>query len=219
MRTQCLMNLVFLVPIYGTWKKNGTVSSLSRVRLCDLMDCSLPWHPLSMAFSRQEYWSGLPCPPPGDLPNPGIEPGSPALQGDSLPLSHQGSPSGIEAELKCLKGWDPLGTCGITRVHISPVWAALAGWLKFHRLGSQLRLESHLFPHASCADFIDAAWRNYLCGTHSEPAGGVAQLNQILYFKWPKKTAAAHGTNYSAVSGRKAALPVGSHREEMQSPL
>jgi len=37
-----------------------------------------------MGFSRQEYWSGLPCPPPGDLPNPGIEPRSPALQVDSL---------------------------------------------------------------------------------------------------------------------------------------
>ena len=35
-----------------------------------------------MEFSRQEYWSGLPCPPPGDLLNPGIEPGSPALQAD-----------------------------------------------------------------------------------------------------------------------------------------
>ena len=35
-------------------------------------------------FSRQEYWSGLPCPPQGDLPNPGIEPRSPALQADSL---------------------------------------------------------------------------------------------------------------------------------------
>ena len=40
--------------------------------------------PLSMGFSRQEYWSGLPF-PPGDLPDPGIEPGSPALQADSLP--------------------------------------------------------------------------------------------------------------------------------------
>ena len=40
--------------------------------------------PLSMGFSRQEYWSGLPCPSPGDLPNPGIEPTSPALQVDSL---------------------------------------------------------------------------------------------------------------------------------------
>ena len=49
--------------------------------------------PLSMGFSRQESWSGLSCPPPGDLPNPGIEPASPllsALQADSLPLSHQG---------------------------------------------------------------------------------------------------------------------------------
>ena len=47
--------------------------------------------PLSMEFSRQEHWSGLPSPSPGDLPNPGIEPRSPsapALQADSLPLSH-----------------------------------------------------------------------------------------------------------------------------------
>ena len=41
--------------------------------------------PLSVEFSRQEYWSGLPCPPPGNLPVPGIKPGSPALQADSLP--------------------------------------------------------------------------------------------------------------------------------------
>ena len=41
--------------------------------------------PLPMGFSRQEYWSGLPFPSPGDLPNPGIEPRSPALQADSLP--------------------------------------------------------------------------------------------------------------------------------------
>ena len=41
--------------------------------------------PLCMGFSRQEYWSELSVPSPGDLPNPGIEPGSPALQADSLP--------------------------------------------------------------------------------------------------------------------------------------
>ena len=41
--------------------------------------------PPSIGFSRQEYWSGLPFPSPGDLPNPGIEPRSPALQADSLP--------------------------------------------------------------------------------------------------------------------------------------
>ena len=50
--------------------------------------------PLSMGFSRHEYWSVLPFPSPGDLPDPGIKPVSPvslALQADSLPLSHQGS--------------------------------------------------------------------------------------------------------------------------------
>ena len=46
--------------------------------------------PLSMGFSRQEYWSGLPCPPPGDVPDPGIEPRSLALQADSLPAELQG---------------------------------------------------------------------------------------------------------------------------------
>ena len=49
--------------------------------------------PLSMGFSRQEYWSGLPFPSPRDLPNPGIRPGSPALQTDSLPTELQGKPS------------------------------------------------------------------------------------------------------------------------------
>ena len=57
--------------------------------------------PLSMGFSRQEYWGGLPCPPPGDLPDPGIEtvsPASPALQTNSLLLRHWGSPSVIAYE-------------------------------------------------------------------------------------------------------------------------
>ena len=48
--------------------------------------------PLSMGFSRQEYQSGLPCPSPGDLPNPGMEPRSPALKADSLPPKLQGKP-------------------------------------------------------------------------------------------------------------------------------
>ena len=60
------------------------LSHFRRVRLCNAMDCGRQ-APLPMEFSRQEYWSGLPFPPPGDLPNPGIEPRSPALQADSLP--------------------------------------------------------------------------------------------------------------------------------------
>ena len=47
--------------------------------------------PLAVGFSKQEYWSGLPSPPPGDLPNPGIQPRPLALPADSLPLSYQGS--------------------------------------------------------------------------------------------------------------------------------
>ena len=52
--------------------------------------------PLSMGFSRLQYWSGLPCLPPGDLPHPRMEPVSPAataLQADSLPLSYQEAPT------------------------------------------------------------------------------------------------------------------------------
>ena len=49
--------------------------------------------PLSMGFSRQEYWSELPFPSPGDLPDPGIKPGSPALQADSLPTEPLGKPN------------------------------------------------------------------------------------------------------------------------------
>ena len=48
--------------------------------------------PLSMGFSRQEYWSGLPFPSLGDLPDPGIEPRSPVLQADSLPTELRGKP-------------------------------------------------------------------------------------------------------------------------------
>ena len=63
----------------------------SRLTLCDPMDYSFQG-PLSMGFSRQEYWSGLLFPSPGDPPNPGVEPASPALAVDSLPLHHLGSP-------------------------------------------------------------------------------------------------------------------------------
>ena len=63
---------------------------------CSVMsDYATPWTvacqtSLSVRFSRQGYWSGLPCPPPGDLPDPGIKPGSPALQADSLLSEPQG---------------------------------------------------------------------------------------------------------------------------------
>ena len=60
--------------------------------LCDPMDCSPPGSSVHGGFSRQEYWSGLTCPPPGNLPNPGTEPRSPALQANSLPSEQRGKP-------------------------------------------------------------------------------------------------------------------------------
>ena len=64
---------------------------LCRVQLFVTLWTVIHQTPLSMGFSRQDYWSGLPFPSPGDLPNIGIKPASPespALQADSLPFSH-----------------------------------------------------------------------------------------------------------------------------------
>ena len=82
--------------------------------LCDPMDGSPP-APLSTGFSRQEYWSGLPFPTPGDLPDPGIEPeslSSPTFQADSLPLGHLGSRHQVKRHLD----WTPQGMLwGVSR--------------------------------------------------------------------------------------------------------
>ena len=67
---------------YGA--QESKCQSLSRVRLFATPWTTAPQAPLSKGFRRQEYWGGLPFSPPGDLPNPGIEPGSPELQADSL---------------------------------------------------------------------------------------------------------------------------------------
>ena len=84
--------------LMGTkWSAIGSlkvkVKSLSHVQLF-----ATPWIvayqvPLSMGFPRQEYWSGLPFPSPGDFPNPGIEPGYLKLQSDALPSEPPGNTS------------------------------------------------------------------------------------------------------------------------------
>ena len=79
-------------------KRLSSSSSSSSVCVTRVWLFATPWTiarqaPLSMKFSRQDYWSGLPFLSPGDLPDPGIEPRSPAVQADSLYcLSHQQSP-------------------------------------------------------------------------------------------------------------------------------
>ena len=110
-RTKLILLIVYIVALflaqgwvgYGVLLafllftiKISTIPRFSRIQLC-----VTPWTvarqaPLSMGFSRQEYWSGLPCPPPGDLLHTGIKPqspASPALQADSLLLGQQGSPT------------------------------------------------------------------------------------------------------------------------------
>ena len=68
------------------------MKSLSRVRLFATLWTVAHQVPPSMGFSRQEYWSGLPCPSPGDFPNSGTEPRSSTLQADSLPSELPGKP-------------------------------------------------------------------------------------------------------------------------------
>ena len=76
-----LMEMSVGEPLHDTLKQFiAFVADQKRENIC-------PW-----GFSRQEYWSGLPCPPPGDLPNLGIKPRSPALQVDSLPSEPPGKP-------------------------------------------------------------------------------------------------------------------------------
>ena len=95
---------------------------------CEMVSCSVVsdsatlWTvahqaPLSMEFSRQEYWSGLPFPSPGDLPNPGIEPMSPALQVDSLLSEPLGSHGVKWAESK--PRWHPAAAQDQTLCHFS----------------------------------------------------------------------------------------------------
>ena len=71
------------------------MKSLTHVRLFATSRTVAYQAPQSMEFSRQEYWSGLPFPSPGDLPNPGIEPRSPTLQADALLSELPGKPQNI----------------------------------------------------------------------------------------------------------------------------
>ena len=83
------------IPDWGT--KIPHVCVLIRVRLFATPWTGVHQAPLSMEFSRQEYWSGLPFPPPVDLPDPGIEPVSPALAGGFFTTEPPGKPQILHA--------------------------------------------------------------------------------------------------------------------------
>ena len=82
------------------------LSSFSHIQLFATLWTVARQAPLSMGFSRQEYWTGLPCSPPGDLPDPGIKP---ALQADSLPAEPQGKTKvgNMEMGTPCMRELPP----------------------------------------------------------------------------------------------------------------
>ena len=85
-------------PLLSTeYGPSCVLSRFSHVQLCATLWTVARQAPLSMGFPGQEYWSGLPCPPPGDRPHPWMETICPAaLQADSLPLSHWESPMSLQ---------------------------------------------------------------------------------------------------------------------------
>ena len=85
--------LIFFQPASKLYMYMCMCQSFSHIQLFVVPQTVNCQAPLFMEFSRQEYRSGLPFLSPGDLPNPGIEPGSPTLQADSLPTDQPGRPS------------------------------------------------------------------------------------------------------------------------------
>ena len=129
----------------GPHKNDESEKSLSRVQLF-----VTPWTIQSMGCSRPEYWSGQPFPSPGDLPSPGIQPRSPALQVDSLPAEPQGK--------QCRRPWfDPwVGKIRWRRERLpTPVFwpggfhgqRSLVGYSPYIRKESDTQSNTHTHTH------------------------------------------------------------------------
>ena len=92
------------MPVFIPMSQKGKAKECSKMKVKSLSCVQLfvtPWTityqtPLSMGFSKQEYWSGFPFLSPGDLPDPGIKPRSPALQADALPSEPPGKPKNVQ---------------------------------------------------------------------------------------------------------------------------
>ena len=128
------------------WKKVKVLVAQPCLILCNPIDCSIPQASLVMEFARQEYWSGVPFPSPGDLPNAGIKPGSLALQSDSLlsePPGKPQSPLELSAQswvratmlvsrraMSCSQ-WSSCNTLPVTWACSKPMWDS---FLRTHSL-------------------------------------------------------------------------------------
>ena len=149
--------------------------------------------PLSMGFSRQEYWSGLLCPPPEDLPYSGIKlasPVSPVLQADSSPLSHQGSPdlwitkregNGTPLQHSCLENPMDRGAWWAVVHGVTKSWTWLSDFtfiFHFHALKKEMA------THSSVLD-----WR--IQGT-GEPGGLLSMGSHRVGHDWSDLAAASY---------------------------
>ena len=94
---------VMMLPCLPVISLQGEWSCSVMSDFCYCMSCITYQAPLSMGFSRHEYWSGVPFPSPGDLPYPGIKPQSPALQADSLPSEPPGKPFSPDHHLQIIR--------------------------------------------------------------------------------------------------------------------
>ena len=157
--------------------------------------------PLSMRFSRQEYWSELPCPPPGDIPSPGIKPvspGSPALQADSSPAEQPGKPPGASVPGQptcngpnvCAPFRSPWR--GVFKEVIKVKWGHKGGFSS-SRIGDLVRRRIRELPHSLLKEDIarcgqaSASWEENLTrnwkGWHLElgpPASRTVRNNFLL---------------------------------------
>ena len=120
-------------------------------------DSATPWTvayqaPPSMGFSRQEYWSGLPFPSSGDLPDPGIEPRSPALQADTLPSEPPGKPT--KALCTYIKGSDYISLSSLSGSWAPCVSAVISTFsLLIYSPFSATNNPNNPVSSASCASF------------------------------------------------------------------
>ena len=116
-----------------------------------------------MGFSRQGYWNGLLCPPPGDLPNPGIKPmspASPALQEGSLPLSHWGSPGHVHTAIFKMNNKDLLWSTWNSAQCFVATWMGgglgengymyMYGWVPSLFTWNHHNIVNQLYPSIKC---------------------------------------------------------------------
>ena len=162
-----------LTKIQPSWKHSTRIlSCFSHVQLLATPRTVAHQALLSKGFSRQEYWSGLPCPSPGDLPDPGINPSS-CTAGGFLPTSHQGSPESIVPAFKFFSNIPVITQKKVPRI-------------------SGTCLNRTTQPYCSSREVLclmdgfknSASLRNLLVGSRRKVSHWLTQKNIYCCFKW-----------------------------------